>query len=31
MGHHEPLVARLYTDLGMQSSAGCPPFRPAQS
>ncbi len=25
MGHREPLVARLYTDLGRQSSAACPP------
>ena len=26
MGHREPLVARLYTDLGMQSSATCQPI-----
>jgi len=31
MGHREPLVARLYADFGMQSSATCPPSRAAQS
>jgi hypothetical protein len=30
MGHPEPLVARLYTDLGRQSSAICPSSRVAQ-
>jgi hypothetical protein len=31
MGHRELLVARLYTDFGLQSSATCPPPRAAQS
>jgi len=29
MGPSEPLVARLYTDLGLQSSAACQPARAA--